>query len=87
MAIEYHDFAGTAGVILIVGAYFLLQVGRMRNDSLRFSVINAAGAALILWSLYFEFNLSAFLIEAFWLLISLVGVFRFFLRKGGAPVE
>jgi len=27
-------------------------------------------------SLYFDFNLSAFIIESFWLLISLVGIAR-----------
>jgi len=81
MSIEYYDVAGTAGVILIVGAYFLLQIGRMRNDSLLFSVSNAVGAALIIWSLFYEFNLSAFLIEAFWLLISLIGVVRFLMRR------
>lgn len=80
MTIELHDVAGTAGVVLIVVSYFLLQIGRMRNDSLSFSVSNAVGAALIILSLTFEFNASAFLVEFFWLLISLVGVARYFMR-------
>ena len=77
---EYYDVAGTTGVILIVVSYFLLQTGRMRSNSLRYSVNNAVGAALILFSLYFEFNVSAFLIEFFWLLISIVGIVRYFGR-------
>jgi hypothetical protein len=32
------------------------------------------GAALVLVSLYFEFNFSAFLIESFWLAISILGL-------------
>ena len=81
---EYHDVAGTTGVILIVVSYFLLQTGRMRSNSLTYSVSNAVGAALILFSLYFEFNVSAFLVEFFWLLISIVGIVRYFGRVKSA---
>ena len=34
------------------------------------------GAACVLYSLLFDFNLSAFIIEAVWLLISLLGLVR-----------
>lgn len=81
---EYYDVAGTTGVILIVVSYFLLQTERMRSNSLTYSVNNAVGAALILFSLYFEFNVSAFLIEFFWLLISIVGIVRYFGRVKSA---
>lgn len=77
---EYYDLIGTTGVILIVVTYFLLQTGRMRSNLLMYSVSNAVGATLILFSLYFEFNLSAFLIEFFWLLISIIGMVRYFSR-------
>ena len=64
------------GAALIVIAYFLLQVGRLAYVSLSFSAANAVGASAILFSLFYEFNLSAFAIESFWLAISLYGVFR-----------
>lgn len=87
MTLEIHDIVGMAGVILIVVAYFLLQIGRMKSDSLSFSVSNAVGAALILFSLFFEFNAPAFLIEFFWLLISIIGVVRYLARrKRDAPI-
>lgn len=81
---EYYDVAGTMGVILIVVTYFLLQIERMRSDSLTYSVNNAVGAALILFSLYFEFNVSAFLVEFFWLLISITGIARYLIRLRSA---
>ncbi len=84
MSFEYYDIVGTTGVILIVATYFLLQVGRIRSDSLMFSASNAVGAALILISLYYEFNLSAFLIEFFWLLISVIGMIRYLSRRRSA---
>lgn len=76
-----HDLAGGTGVLLIVGAYFLLQFGRLRPDGLGYSLVNAAGAALVLASLCFEFNTSAFLVEAFWLAISVAGVLRWIARR------
>ena len=39
-------------------------------------MLNALGASLVILSLYYDFNLSAFIIEAFWVLISLLGIGR-----------
>jgi len=41
---------------------------------LSYLLLNAVGAMLVMISLMFRFNLSAFLMEAFWLLISLYGL-------------
>lgn len=71
----WHDLVGNIGVGLIVWTYFWLQIGRIDSRSILYSALNGLGAALVLISLYFEFNLSAFLIEIFWLVISLIGLF------------
>lgn len=73
---QWHDLLGNVGVVTILCCYLLLQLKRLSADDLRFSLLNGMGAACILVSLLFEFNLSAFLMEFFWLLISLVGVFK-----------
>ncbi|MDH4110141.1 MAG: hypothetical protein OEW35_17795 [Gammaproteobacteria bacterium] len=74
MILEWHDFVGTAGVIVVLVTYLLLQSGRMDARTVRFSALNAVGSALILLSLVQAFNLSAFVIELVWLLISLYGL-------------
>ena len=74
--IALGDGVGMLGAALIVAAYWLLQVDRLDSRSLSFSVVNGLGASGILFSLFFDFNLSAFAIESFWLAISLYGVFR-----------
>lgn len=74
MNYEWYDFVGNVGVILILGSYFLLQIDRVDSKSVAYSVGNAIGAVLILVSLCFAFNLSSFVIEIFWLLISLYGL-------------
>ena len=71
-----HDVVGTIGVTAIVSAYLLLQLGRLHAASRAYSAINALGAGLVLWSLVFDFNLAAFLVEAFWLAISIFGFTR-----------
>ena len=80
---EFHEFIGTAGVGLILLCYFLIQTGKMSAENLPYSVINMAGALLILYSLYFEFNFASVLIESFWVLISLIGITRYLIRKRG----
>ena len=71
---EWHDMLGNLGVLLIIGSYFWLQIGRISGQSNTYSIVNAIGAALVLVSLYFDFNLSAALVEGFWLVISLMGL-------------
>ena len=71
---QWHDLVGNLGVLLIIGSYFWLQLGRISGQSMMYSAINACGAALVLVSLYFEFNFSAAMVESFWLVISLMGM-------------
>jgi hypothetical protein len=52
----------------------------MRADQLAWPLLNGLGAALVLASLRVEFNLGAFILECFWLLISLVGLVRLLRR-------
>jgi hypothetical protein len=69
------DFFGNIGVLLLMIAYLLLQLNKLSNGLL-YSTLNALGAGLIVVSLLTNFNLSAFLMEVFWVLISLIGVYR-----------
>ena len=76
MNFHLFDLAGFIGVLLIVVAYLLLQLDKLPSSSPRYSLLNAGGALLIIVSLIFAFNLSAFIVEAFWFLISLLGLWR-----------
>jgi hypothetical protein len=78
MPYTFHDFAGNIGVALIIVTYLLLQLGKIQSTTLIYSVLNAAGAGLILISLFFDFNLSAFIVEGFWLLISIFGLIKYY---------
>lgn len=81
MDYSWHDVIGNIGVFLILLGYFWLQTGRIRAEAISYSTINALGAALLLVSLCFDFNLSAVLMEAAWLVLSLYGLYEHGLRQ------
>ena len=72
--LQWHDWLGSFGVLIIVAAYLWLQIGRIAGQNVVFSGANLLGSILILVSLYFNFNFSAVLIEIFWIVISLFGL-------------
>ncbi|MCI0517003.1 MAG: permease [Woeseiaceae bacterium] len=76
MAYGWHDLLGNIGVVMVLVLYFLLQTERIQATSRVFSAANALGALLIIVSLIQQFNLSAFIVELAWLLISLYGLAR-----------
>jgi hypothetical protein len=81
MQYAWYDILGTLGVGIIILTYILLQLGKVRSEQLGYSLLNAAGAALILVSLYYDFNFPSFIVEFFWLLISLFGIGKYFLKR------
>jgi hypothetical protein len=72
------DLIGNAGVVILMVTYLLLQLNRLHSSDLAYSLLNAIGASLIILSLLVDFNLSALLMEVFWVLISFVGIYRYF---------
>lgn len=83
---QWHDLVGNIGVACILGSYLFLQLRKIDSASLGFSLLNGAGAAMIITSLLHDFNFSAMVVEVFWLAISLFGVGRWLLarsRSGG----
>ena len=81
MHYAWYDFIGSIGVGIIILTYIALQTEKIRSETLLYSLLNAFGASLILVSLVYNFNFSAFIVEFFWLLISLFGIGKYFLKK------
>jgi multidrug transporter EmrE-like cation transporter len=76
MSYAWYDFVGNIGVALILIAYLFLTLEKLDPKSVLYSILNGLGALLILVSLYFAFNLSSFIIELAWLLISMIGLIQ-----------
>jgi len=83
----WHDWAGLAGVALVLIAFLLLQAHKLSGQGFPYQVMNLLGALGILLSLIFGmFNMSAFLQEMAWFLISIYGIARGVrMRKATVP--
>lgn len=81
MNYSWYDLAGNIGVLMMVVAYLLLQLEKLSSSAVSYLLLNAAGAVLVIISLVFHFNLSAFLMEVFWLAISLFGLGKTLLQR------
>ncbi len=77
MKYGFFDFVGNIGVAIMIVTYLLLQLNRLDSNAPAYSLLNAFGAALVILSLSVNFNLSAFIMEVFWVLISLIGIYRY----------
>jgi hypothetical protein len=78
MQFAWYDIIGSVGVSVIILTYVTLQIEKIKSDSLIYSLLNAFGASLIIISLIYNFNFSAFIVELFWVLISLFGIGKYF---------
>lgn len=76
-----HDIAGVVGSVIVIVAYFATQVGWFGANDPRFAWANLIGAALIIVSLLMDFNLAAFIMEIFWILISVFGLARYYYSR------
>lgn len=84
MNLQWYDWVGMIGTLMVLGAFFLLQAGRLHGNGLAYQVLNLFGAAAILVSLWGSFNISVFLLEAAWVAVSVYGIART-LRKPRPP--
>lgn len=70
------DIIGLLGVTCVLAAYFLLQIEKVKGDSLSYLLFNLIGACLLIVSLMVTFNLASFVIELCWLAISIFGLIK-----------
>ncbi len=82
MTYTLPDFIGNIGVAIILITYIGLQLGKIDGLGVKFSALNALGATCVMISLLYKFNVSAFIVEAFWALISLFGVWKQWGKQG-----
>ena len=76
MNLEWYDWVGIAGTLMVLAAFFLLQAGRLTGTGLVYQLLNLFGAGGVLVSLIGQFNVSVFLLEAVWVAISAYGIVR-----------
>ena len=73
--ILFSNILGLLGVFITLLAYFLLNIHKISSRSLLYSILNATGSALVIYSLFYAWNLPAFIMEFIWLLISFYAIY------------
>lgn len=81
MNYSFYDFVGNLGVFLIIISYLLLQINKIESKNIKYSLMNLFGASFVIISLLENFNISAFVIEVFWVGISLIGIYNYLMNK------
>jgi len=72
----FGHIVGFLGMIFIVSAYLSIEKGWLHLTNFRYYLINLTGAILLTISLIIHFNLGGFLIEMFWIWISVSGLIK-----------
>lgn len=70
------DAIGLLGVAAYIGGYAMLQLEWPKSDDTAYLLLNGAGSALILVSLFESFNLPFFVTQELWLIFTIVGFSR-----------
>jgi hypothetical protein len=84
MNLQWYDWVGILGTLMVLAAFFLLQAGRLTGTGLIYQSLNLFGAGGVLVSLLGQFNVSVFLLEAAWVAISGYGIVRS-MKAGDRP--
>ena len=74
------DLIGFMGVALLIGTYALLQFDRIDPKGFWYSFNNMMVAILVTVSLVYTPNLASIVIEFFWFIISVYGLWKFYAR-------
>lgn len=81
MSLQWYDFVGLAGVAFVLGAFWLLQAGKLTGDAIGYQLANLFGALFILVSIFgpgpdFRDVISTTLMQLAWIAISGYGLWR-----------
>jgi hypothetical protein len=80
MSITLPDMIGFVGVGLLIVTYALLQLDRIDPKGFWYSFNNMMVAILVTVSLVYTPNLASLVIEFFWFIISVYGLWKFYTR-------
>jgi hypothetical protein len=76
MNLQWYDWVGILGTLMVLAAFFLLQAGKIHGNRLAYQLLNLLGAVGVLLSLQGKFNIAVFMLEAAWVAISVYGIVR-----------
>lgn len=85
MNLQWYDWIGMLGTLMVLAAFFLLQAGRLSGTGIVYQLLNLLGAGGVMVSLLGQFNVSVFFLELAWMLVSAYGIARSFKARRLPP--
>ena len=85
MNLQWYDWIGMLGTLMVLAAFFLLQAGRLSGTGIVYQLLNLLGAGGVMVSLLGQFNVSVFFLELSWMLVSAYGIARSFKARATPP--
>lgn len=80
--LQWHDWVGFAGTLMVLAAFFLLQSRKLSGIGLTYQSLNLLGAMGVLVSVIVNFNAPVFFMQIAWILISGYGIARGLSERG-----
>jgi uncharacterized membrane protein len=74
--VSLSDVVGLVGVLAYLQAYALAQLQILTITDPRYACLNIVGGILVMYSLYWNFNLSSFVAQAFWMIFTVLGMLK-----------
>jgi hypothetical protein len=75
------DIIGLFGAFFVLIVYTSLSLQKLSSDSFIYSLFNLIGGIMILYSLFYAWNFSAVVIEILWIIISMVGILKWYFSR------
>ncbi len=83
---QWYDWIGILGTLMVLFAYYLLQAERLKGNGLTYQMLNLFGAAGVLASLYGGFNIAVFVLMVLWIVITAYGLTRRVMERNAPKV-
>ena len=74
----WSDFVGNIGVAILIVLFYLNVTGKVSSQGLLYNAGNLFVACLLGINLYFKPNISSIIIEIFWSVISIYGIYNYY---------
>ena len=85
--ITIPDLIGFSGVALLIVTYAMLQLDKIDPKGFWYSFNNLIVAILVTVSLVYTMNIASMVIEVFWFIISVYGLYAYFKRNKKVTVK
>ncbi|PHO10414.1 MULTISPECIES: hypothetical protein [Malaciobacter] len=84
---DIFQWIGFVGMAFVVTGYLFLQLNKYDIHSIQYQLLNLVGAILLLISLCVHFNLGSFIIEVFWIAITIFGIFKNLRKRKNEKID